>query len=276
MSQASLPKRSGVQRGVLLAADVPVRARHFYPILGIGMALGLWQAVSTLGVVPSTEIPAMSDTVARLIQDVADSGFWVMTGHTLAGWAAGLGIAVVLGIPSGLAVGISDLLDRAFRGTIEFLRPVPSVALVPLTILVLGTALSSQVLLASFAALWPVLLQTVYGVRHLDEVSLGTARSYRLPSRVVLWRIRVPGALPFIMTGIRISSAMSLILVVTAGLVIGSPGLGHGIDLAQQSGDYPGMYALILTTGLLGYGLNGAVVAAERRVLHWKYQASDA
>jgi len=276
MSETSLPERAAAPRGALLPAGMRLRARHVYPLLGIGIALGLWQAVTTLGIVPGTEIPAMSVTVARLFHDLAAGGFWAMTGHTLAGWAAGLGIAILLGIPCGVAVGTSDLLDRAFKGTIEFLRPVPSVALVPLAILVLGTALSSQVLLASFAALWPVLLQTVYGVRHIDEVSLDTARSYRLPSRVVLGRIRVPGALPFIMTGIRISSAMSLILVVTAGLIIGSPGLGHGIDLAQQSGDYPGMYALILTTGLLGYGLNGAVVAAERRVLHWKYQASEA
>jgi ABC-type nitrate/sulfonate/bicarbonate transport system permease component len=152
---------------------------------------------------------------------------------------------------------------------IEFLRPIPSVALIPLAVLVYGTGLESKVFLAVFASFWPLFVQTLYGVQDVDPVVTDTARSFGLGRFERIWRIRLPAAVPYIATGVRISSAVALILSVTAELVIGSAGLGRSISVAQSGGAIDVMYALIIATGILGWLLNILATRGERRVLHW-------
>jgi ABC-type nitrate/sulfonate/bicarbonate transport system permease component len=152
---------------------------------------------------------------------------------------------------------------------IEFLRPVPSVALIPLAILVYCTGLTSKVFLVAFASTWPLLIQTIYGARDLDPVQLETARSFRIRRHDRILRVTLMGAVPYIATGLRIASATALILAITAELIIGSPGIGRSINIARQGGAVAEMYALIATTGLLGWALNSLFAIGERRVLHW-------
>ena len=123
--------------------------------------------------------------------------------------------------------------------------------------------------LAAFAATWPLLMQTLYGVQDVDPVATDTARSFGFSRPQRLLRVTLPSAVPYIATGVRISAAVALILVVTAELVIGAPGLGREINLARQGGGVDLMYALILATGLLGWGVNVLFTRVERRVLHW-------
>ena len=159
---------------------------------------------------------------------------------------------------------------------IEFLRPIPSVALIPLAVLVYGTGLESKVFLAVFASFWPLFVQTLYGVQDVDPVVTDTARSFGLGRFERIWRIRLPAAVPYIATGVRISSAVALILAVTAELVIGSAGLGRSISVAQSGGAIDVMYALIIATGMLGWLLNILATRGERRVLHWHPVAAGA
>jgi ABC-type nitrate/sulfonate/bicarbonate transport system permease component len=211
----------------------------------------------------------MTATIGRLVELLSGAEFWTAVGNTLQGWALGLAIAAALAIPLGVLLGSSTVLYRSMRFPIEFLRPIPSVALIPLAVLVYGTGLESKVFLAAFAAFWPLLVQTLYGVRDVDPVATDTARSFGLGRVERLWRIKLPSALPYVATGIRISSSVALILAVTAELVIGSAGLGRSINVARSGGAVELMYALILATGILGWLLNVAAVQAERRVLHW-------
>jgi ABC-type nitrate/sulfonate/bicarbonate transport system permease component len=161
------------------------------------------------------------------------------------------------------------VLYRALRGVIEFLRPIPSVALIPLAVLIWGSGLESKVFLAAFAATWPLLMQTLYGVQDVDPVATDTARSFGFSRPQRLVHVTLPSAVPYIATGVRISAAVALILAVTAELVIGSPGLGREINIARQSEAVDDMYALIAVTGLLGWGVNVVFSRVERRVLHW-------
>lgn len=133
---------------------------------------------------------------------------------------------------------------------IEFLRPVPPVALIPLVVLVSGSGYRSAIFLAAFAAFWPQLVQAVYGARSRDRVAIDTARAFRLslPRRFVM--LTLPSAAPCLATGVRISSSIVLILTITAGIVIGSPGLGHEIALAASAGSYVEMYSLMFVTGV--------------------------
>jgi ABC-type nitrate/sulfonate/bicarbonate transport system permease component len=239
------------------------------PTLAIASALALWELLTVSGALDERHIPAMTDTFAELFEILGTEEFWTAVWNTMQGWALGLGIAAGLAIPLGIVIGSSALLHRSLRFVIEFLRPIPSVALIPLAVLIWGTGLDSKVFLAAFAAFWPLLVQTLYGVHDVDPVATDTARSFGLGRAERLWRITLPSAVPYIATGIRISSAVALILAVTAELVIGSAGLGRAINVARSSGALELMYALIIATGVIGWLLNIVATRLERRFLHW-------
>jgi len=238
------------------------------PTVAVLCALALWELVVGVGLLSEDHVPSMTATVAELADLLGNAEFWSAVGATLEGWALGLGIAAVLAIPLGITIGSSPLAYRAVRFAVEFLRPIPSVALVPLAVLIYGVGLESKVFLAAFASFWPLFVQTLYGVQDVDPVATDTARSFGLGGFERLWRIKLPSAVPYIATGLRISSSVALILAVTAEIVIGSEGLGRSINVARQGGAIELMYALIITTGLLGWLLNILTTQAERRVLH--------
>jgi ABC-type nitrate/sulfonate/bicarbonate transport system permease component len=239
------------------------------PVVAVLCALALWELVVRAGLLSQTSFPPMTETVAELVRQLGTGDFWSAVANTLQGWALGLGLAILLAVPAGILVGSSRLAYRALRVPIEFLRPIPSVALIPLAVLVYGTGLESKVFLAVFASFWPLFVQTLYGVQDVDPVVTDTARSFGLGRFERIWRIRLPSAVPYIATGVRISSAVALILAVTAELVIGSAGLGRSISVAQSGGAIDVMYALIIATGMLGWLLNILATRGERRVLHW-------
>jgi ABC-type nitrate/sulfonate/bicarbonate transport system permease component len=239
------------------------------PLAGAVGVLALFELLSRTELIASRHFPPVTDMVSTLVEEAAGADFWSAVGNTLEGWAIGLALACAIAIPAGIVIGSAPLLYRALRGVIEFLRPIPSVALIPLAVLVYGSGLESKVFLATFAATWPLLMQTLYGVQDVDPVATDTARSFGFSRAQRLWRVTLPSAVPYIATGVRISAAVALILVVTAELVIGAPGLGRQINLARQGQNVDLMYALILATGLLGVGLNLVFTRIERRVLHW-------
>jgi ABC-type nitrate/sulfonate/bicarbonate transport system permease component len=239
------------------------------PVAGALAVLALFELASRTELIASRHFPPVSEMIAELATELGEPGFWTAVGNTLQGWAIGLGLACLIAIPAGILIGSTPLLYRATRGVIEFLRPIPSVALIPLAVLVYGSGLESKVFLATFASIWPLLMQTLYGVQDVDPVATDTARAFGFSRAQRLWRVTLPSAVPYIATGIRISAAVALILVVTAELVIGAAGLGREINLARQGQNVDLMYALILTTGVLGVAVNVLFTRLERRVLHW-------
>jgi ABC-type nitrate/sulfonate/bicarbonate transport system permease component len=256
----------------------PGRARRAGPgnlanaavfVVSIVAALLLWELVSRTGLIDERDLPPMSSSVSELGSLASTSAFWSAFAHTAQGWAAGLLLASALAIPIGIGLGLSPLAATAFRVPIEFLRPIPSAALIPLLFLTLGTNFKSEVFLATFGAFWPILVQTMYGVRDVDPVTTDTARSFRIPRRDRLWRITLPGSVPYIATGMRIASAVALILAFTAELFMGTPGLGKELNYAQSFGLTTQLYALALATGILGVATHLLFTALERRALRW-------
>lgn len=243
--------------------------RALIPATSVLSVFALWELITVTQLIPTHFFPTMTGTLAELARQFVSASFWAATGDTMAGWALGLGIATIAAVPLGIVIGSSRLMYRALGGTIEFLRPIPSVALIPLAVLLYGTGMDSKVFLVAFASFWPLLIQTIYGVQDVDPVARDTARSYGYSGTGLLLRVTLPSAVPYIATGLRISTAIALILAVTAELVIGSPGLGYAIELAHSGGAIAQMYALIIATGLLGWGSNSAFVAVEKKVLHW-------
>jgi ABC-type nitrate/sulfonate/bicarbonate transport system permease component len=245
------------------------RSRRWLGLAGLAGFLALLEVAPRVGLVPERYLPPTSRIAAALAEELSQPGFWVALGDTLEGWAIGLAVAVVAGIGLGVLVGSVPALRAATASTIEFLRPIPSVALIPLAVLLFGTDLRSKLLLVVYASFWQVLIQVLHGVQDVDPVAMDTAHSYRLGrwSRVrhVVW----PTTLPYAATGVRLAASVALVLAVTAELIIGSPGIGKEIAVAQTSGAVPAMYALVVVAGLLGVGVNLLARAVERRLLAW-------
>ena len=240
--------------------------------LGLAGLLGfaaLLELAPRAGVVPERYAPPTSRIVAALVEQAGEQRFWTALADTARTWATGLAIAVVAGVALGVLIGATPLLRAATASTIEFLRPIPSVALIPLVVVLYGATRSSTLVLVVYAAFWQVLVQVLHGVADIDPVARETALSYRLGRwarvRWLVW----PTALPYAMTGVRLAASVALILTITGELVIGSPGLGREIAVAQTSGAVPQMYALVLVTGLVGVAANLVTRGAERRVLAW-------
>jgi ABC-type nitrate/sulfonate/bicarbonate transport system permease component len=235
-------------------------------ILGLACFGALWELLARLGALPERWVPPLSRVIQALAGEAGERRFWQAVGDTLLTWALGLGIAVVAGVVVGVVIGAVPVLRTATASTIEFLRPIPSVALIPLAVILYGVTIKSTVVLVIYASFWQVLIQVLYGVADVDPVARDTASIYRLPKvRYLYW----PTALPYIATGVRLAASVALILAVTGELVIGSPGLGKEIFTAQMSDSVPEMYALVLVTGLIGVAANLLARLAEKRALAW-------
>jgi ABC-type nitrate/sulfonate/bicarbonate transport system permease component len=241
----------------------------FVFVVSIVSALLFWELISRTGVISQRDLPAMTTTFNELWSMVQTSHFWWSFADTVRGWFLGLLVAAVLAIPIGIVLGSSELAGAAFRVPIEFLRPIPSAALIPVLFLTIGTNLRSELFLAAFGAFWPLLVQTMYGVRDVDPVAIETARSFGVGRFERLVRITLPSAAPYIATGLRISSTVSLILAFTAELFMGTPGLGQLVNYAQSYGLETQLYALALATGFLGVAIHIVFTTLERRTLRW-------
>ena len=214
-------------------------------------------------------MPPASEVIAALLVDFGLTAFWVAVYETMKAWFLGLLMAVAAAVVLGFIIGSSNFLRKATNSTIEFLRPIPSVALIPLAVLMFGVKIESSLLLIVYACFWQVLIQVLYGVADVDMVANNTARTYGLGRMARIRYVVFPTALPYLMTGVRLAAAVALVLAITAELVIGSPGLGREIALAQSGGAISGMYALVLATGLIGVLINSMMRFIEKKTLAW-------
>lgn len=245
------------------------RSSFWIGLGGVIVVLAALEATARFGALPARWFPPVTVIFSTLIGMVTTSELWVEVARTLQGWAIGLGIAALLGVPLGMLIGSSDVVYRSLRAVIEFLRPIPSVALIPAAVLIFGIGMGMKVFLVAFAAFWPILFQTIYGVRDVEPGIKETARAYGLGPMARFRRVILPSTLAYVATGVRISSAIALILAVTAELVVGADGLGRAIVAAQTAAQIPQMYAFIVVTGTLGWLLNTGFQSVETTVLHW-------
>ena len=244
-------------------------SRFWYGLAGLAVLLAVMEAVPRLGLVDPRFLPPASRILGELGALLATPELWAALGETMRGWGIGLAVAFTAAVAIGFVIGIVPGLRAATHSTIEFLRPIPSVALIPLATLLFGASLGSTLLLVIYASFWQVLIQVLYGVADLDTVAADTARAYRLGWWTRIRHLVWPTALPYVMTGLRLGATVAFILAITAELVIGSPGLGLEIQLAQSSGAVTTVYALVVLTGLIGIAVNLGVRLLERRVLAW-------
>ncbi|GAA1559085.1 ABC transporter permease [Actinomadura kijaniata] len=183
----------------------------------------------------------------------------------LTGWT----LACVLGIALGLAAGRSERLSDHLAPLVHFFRAIPPPALVPVFIVLFEIGTRMQLATIVFGVVWPVLLNSLDGARHVDPLQLETARAFRLTRTTRVTRIILPAAAPKIFAGLRLSLSTALILMVISELVGSVNGIGYLQMLAQSTTDIPGVWTGIVLLGALGLALNTAFLTVERRALAW-------
>jgi len=190
---------------------------------------------------------------------------------TLARFAEGFLLAALLAVLAGVILGYFRFLHSLLATMIELLRPMPSVAIIPVAILLLGIGDGMIVSVTVYASLWPILINTIDGVRNIDATLIDTGRTFGLSRWRILWQIILPGASPFIATGLRIGLSIALILVTTAEMIAGSQGLGFFILDEERAMNSANMYAGIVVVALLGYVLNRLFLMIESRAMKWRH-----
>jgi ABC-type nitrate/sulfonate/bicarbonate transport system permease component len=184
-----------------------------------------------------------------------------------AGYFIGLALGIALGLLMGFVRFFYDLLEPIT----EILRPIPSPAYLPIVILFLGIDDQMKIFMVAFASAFPVLLNTYNGVRSVDPIQLQTARTFGLYGSKLVTQIVLPASAPYIFTGMRVSLALALIVMVISEMVAASNGIGYFILSAQRGFKIREMFAGVLTLALLGYLLNRLFLGIENRVLAWHY-----
>lgn len=225
----------------------------------------LWEAGSRAGLLPMDTLSRPSDVAVAFARALADGSILQATWQTVQAALFGFAIAAAAGILVGLILGLSPLLERTVGPSIEALRPVPAVALTPLTLLLFGFGLRMEAAIVAFACVWPVLLVTVAAVRGIEPRLLEVAQTLRLSFSSRLRKIVLPAALGRIVVGLRVALSISLIVAVTVEIVMNPRGLGYGMIVASQSLKPDLMYAQLLWLGFLGWGLNAMLTRAFGR-----------
>jgi ABC-type nitrate/sulfonate/bicarbonate transport system permease component len=216
--------------------------------------------------------------VTRILEAWADNVLdGTIPGHMLATlWRQMLGyvLAALIGIVLGLLMGYYRPLYNLFEPLVEVLRPIPGPAYLPILVLFVGIGHEMKVVLVLLASVFPILLNTYSGVRSIDHVQFDTARTLGLTTLQTFRELVIPAASPQILTGMRISLAISLILAILGEMIVSNDGLGYFVLLSQRTFRVPDMYAGIFTLALFGYLLNRLFLLVERSLLRWHYESS--
>jgi len=242
--------------------------------VGVFLVL-LWWLADALDVLPDTLLPSPLSVANAFVTLTTEPDFWFAMLQTVSNALIALALALVVGIPIGLVLGLLPKAERATRFLLDLGRSFPVIALLPVMILLLGVSSQMEILVIFLAVLWPVLLQTIYGSRRLDPVVRDTARVYRFTLPIRFLKVLLPAASPFIMTGIRVAGSLSILVAMAVELLAWTPGLGS--DMGRALVDERPEIALgyFFWAGVLGIALNALLQFLEDKILVWNARADQ-
>jgi ABC-type nitrate/sulfonate/bicarbonate transport system permease component len=233
--------------------------------LVVVVAICLWQLLIQTKVVEFNYISSPSEIVQGF-SDLASSGdMGRALVHTLVVTVVASAIGMVLGVVYGSLLGLVDGVRSFSMGSVDVLRTVPVVALMPVALLVWGASAKSEIIVASYSAMWPIMINTAAGVRNVHPVKRDVARTFRLSRADSIRKIVFPVATPAILVGARLSVVNALVVAIVAEMVINPQGIGYGLVFAQQSLHPDQMWAYAVVAGIVGYLLNSLLVQVVRR-----------
>ena len=226
--------------------------------------LALAEVAFRVNVGASDSLAPPSRVVVALIEALRDGSLLVGTLKTFSTMLAGLALGALSGLAAGIALGFWEPLRRAAFLTIEMLRPIPSVALLPLSLLIFGFGYRMEIAVIAFATFWPSLILTQSAVAQIEPRLIEVSRLLGLSRLQTAWKIILPAAAPRLMTGLRLAAGLALVVAVTAEIVSNPQGLGHDLMIAQETLRPDLMFAVLFWVGLLGWGKNAALLRLER------------
>ncbi|MFM0004859.1 ABC transporter permease [Paraburkholderia dipogonis] len=230
----------------------------------------LWEILPRAGWVDATFLPPFSTVLGALFEMVRSSE---LSDHLFASATRAVGgfaIAVAVGVPLGLVIGWYRTLAEVLNPLLELFRNTAPLALLPVFVLVLGMGETSKVSMVVYSCIWPVVLNTVSGVRNVDPLLIRSALSMGLTPLQLFRKVVLPASVPTVFTGIRVAGAYSILVLIAAEMVGAKAGLGYLVNYSQFTFEIPKMYAGIVTLALLGLVFNHAVLLAERRLTAWQ------
>ncbi|MEV6153456.1 ABC transporter permease subunit [Nonomuraea sp. NPDC052129] len=247
------------------------RARLLRGVVGAAGFLVVGELIIRFGLSPDLVFPPPSAILYEAVLLLADRDFLMGALTTLTNWALGLLVAVAVAVPAGVLLGALTPMERALRPLLEFLRPIPSVAIIPLAILLIPEDELMKVSVIVYASVWPILINTLYGMHDVDPLAKESLRSFGFGRLSVLGRVSLPSAAPFVATGIRIAAGIALIIAVSAELLAGGvAGLGVFVVQAGSGNRTDLIMAATFWAGAFGLLANVALQAAERRLFRWR------
>lgn len=250
------------------------------------LVLAGWEAISRLGWVSPIILPAPSQVLLRWIAyagplepyDPAQGSWllWAFSGElphdamtSLFRIAVGFGIGGGLALPLGLVMGAKPFVHDLFNPLLQILRPIPPIAFIPLSILWFGLGNPPAFFLISLGAFFPVLMNTVAGVRNVDAIYLRAARNLGANEWTLFWRIMIPAAMPYILTGIRVGIGVAFIVVIVAEMIAVNAGLGYRILEAREYFWSDKVIAGMISIGLAGLGIDVGMNKLNGWLLRW-------
>lgn len=265
----------------VIKASLPIQGHQFtklrellktlsIPLIGPVLVIAIWALAAQLNWVSDKLLPGPWATLGNLVDNVWSGSMIRDALATLKLTASALGIAVVLGLPIGIVLGSSRALYRSFEFVIDFFRSTPATAMFPLFLLIFGIADSSKVSVAAFAAWLVFVFNVAYGVMNARQTRILAAKVMGASRQRIFRDVMFFESLTQTFVGARMAVSIALVVIIVAEMFIGSiSGMGHRIIDAQQVYDLEGMYASILVTGVIGYGLNLIFLGLERWLVHW-------
>lgn len=244
--------------------------------VGAAVFLAVLEIVTRADLVSRAYLPPASSIIAETFSLFWSGEFWSALWITMQGALLGLALAVAIAVPLGLVLGLWRWMYEAVIVVVELFRPLPSVALIPLVILLWGKGVDAKAYLVLYACLWPILFNAIYGMRSIDPITTDTARAFGLSTFATMRRVYLRAAAPFVFTGVRVASAVAIILAVSFEIIAGGSG-GLGIEMVSASavGNTKLSYAYTLTTGVVGLCLHFVFDICERRWFAWQKQTAS-
>jgi NitT/TauT family transport system permease protein len=279
------PERRACETGELTAAPKPtvlptadVRAaalsthsrRLALTVLSLAGFLLLWQGIVWLGNYPTFILPTPGAVAVRFVELVASGALWRHTGITLREVLAGLGLGALAATTLGYVLAHSRLAERLLSPFIVASQSVPTVAIAPLLVIWFGTGLLSKVLVCALIVFFPILVNTVIGLRSVERNLHDLMRTLEADRWQVIWLLEMPAALPVLLGGLKIGATLSVIGAVVGECVASNQGLGFLLKQGQQLYDTPQVFVGIGALVVLAQTLYGVVALLERTLLHWR------
>ncbi len=237
----------------------------------LAASIALWWLASHLQWVSKVFLPTPEATLAALAEGLQAGGSLMeQSGQTLLRMLEGWLAACLAGIVLGAAIGTSAAARAWLQPLLEFVRPLPASAVMPLAISIFGLGPNMVLFVVAFGAMWPVLLATLHGFAHVEPRLVEVSAALQLPRRDFIWKMCLPSAMPDILAGMRLAMTVSLIVAVVGEMIASQPGLGQAILQAARSFRSSELFAGIVLLGLIGFAANALLAVAEKRLLRWQ------